>query len=101
MKEQFVDVEKFIQWVIDKYPYSTMDVPLDLASALRGFPEADVELVRHGTWKERYFSLPLSDSSRHGYECSVCLTHWDCTSNYCPYCGAKNERETKNETLSY
>lgn len=62
--------------------------------AIMAIRKNKAEPVRHGHWKVRYFSLPLSDGSDHGFQCSECLTHWDCASNYCPYCGAKMYEES-------
>ena len=46
---------------------------------------------KKGLWIKKEFPLPLSDGSKVAYECSCCKTHWDCESNYCPYCGAQME----------
>ena len=44
---------------------------------------------KQGQWVQIYIPLPLSDSGKDCYCCSECRTHWDCTFNYCPNCGAK------------
>ncbi len=62
---------------------------LEINIRIDEIPAADVEPVVRGKWIERQYPLPLSDGSKKAVECSVCLTHWDGTSNYCPNCGAK------------
>lgn len=47
------------------------------------------EPVRHGHWTKRWYP----DGSKIGYECSLCYTHWDGETNYCPHCGAKMDLE--------
>lgn len=84
---RYIDADKLkYTKIIGCYSSEKMAV---LEEDIENAPTADVEPVRRGEWKERYYSLPLSDGSRIGYECSCCLTHWDGISNYCPYCGAK------------
>ena len=48
----------------------------------------DAQEVKHGKWIYEQLPLPLSDGSKECMRCSVCGTHWDNESNYCPYCGA-------------
>ena len=50
---------------------------------------AAIKAERKGHWIKREFLMPLSDSSKIGYECTECLTHWDVPTSYCPYCGAR------------
>ena len=52
-------------------------------------PTADVQEVRHGTWRES-----LSDMFPDGtdYRCSVCGRTAILDSEYCPNCGAKMKR---------
>lgn len=47
------------------------------------------EPIKHGHWIYEQLPLPLSDGSKECVRCSVCNTHWDNESNYCPNCGAK------------
>lgn len=45
---------------------------------------------RQGRWKEFIMPLPLSDGHyKLGVICSECNTTWDCSTNYCPHCGAR------------
>ena len=61
------------------------------------FPIADIEQIidwlpvvpKRGGWIYEQLPLPLSDGSKECVRCSVCGTHWDNESNYCPYCGAR------------
>lgn len=42
-----------------------------------------------GEWKEFIMPMPLSDHHyKMGVICSECNTTWDCSTNYCPFCGA-------------
>lgn len=50
--------------------------------------QSTVEPIKHGRWIYEQLPLPLSDGSKECVRCSVCGTHWDNESNYCPYCGA-------------
>ena len=52
-------------------------------------PTIEAEPIRHGRWIYEQLPLPLSDGSKECVRCSVCNTHWDNESNYCPNCGAK------------
>lgn len=49
----------------------------------------DVREVKHGRWIYEQLPLPLSDGSKECVRCSVCNTHWDNESKYCPNCGAR------------
>ena len=45
---------------------------------------------RQGRWKEFIMPMPLSDGHyKMGVICSECNTTWDCSTNYCPHCGAR------------
>ena len=44
----------------------------------------DVAEVVHGTWENEQFGFMYYDAT-----CSVCKSHNDSASNYCPHCGAK------------
>ena len=71
----------------------------DFIEMVAHFPTADVAEVKHGRWIVRQLPMPLSDGSMECVECSVCHTHWDGGTNYCPNCGAKMERkEEENAT---
>lgn len=52
-------------------------------------PLEETDIVKHGRWIYEQLPLPLSDGSKECVRCSVCGTHWDNESNYCPNCGAK------------
>lgn len=58
-----------------------------------GFNKIKAEPKKHGRWIFEQLPLPLSDSSKECVRCSVCGTHWDYESNYCPNCGAKMDEE--------
>lgn len=65
--------------------------------------ELSQEIVT-GHWEHVIVPLPLSDSSKECYQCSICRTHWENTFKYCPYCGAKMKEEedectTKSEDV--
>ena len=55
----------------------------------------DAEPTKHGRWIYVQLPLPLSDGSKECVRCSVCGTHWDNESNYCPNCGADMRKERK------
>ena len=63
-----------------------------IVGMLNSLPSAQSER-KTGKWIKREFPMPLSDSSKIGYLCTECLTHWDVPTNYCPHCGAKMENE--------
>ena len=46
---------------------------------------------RVGKWEYEKMVMPLSNHTKDSYRCSVCHTHWDCETNYCPNCGARME----------
>ena len=56
----------------------------DVMNAIDHCPEADVQEVKHGIWKNAGF---------YGFSCSACGEHIcmpeDHIANYCPNCGAK------------
>ena len=58
--------------------------------------QSTVEPTKRGKWVHVQLPLPLSDGSKECVRCSVCGTHWDNESNYCPYCGA-DMRGKENE----
>ncbi len=58
---------------------------------VRHIPAADVVEVRRGRWGE-YESYPLTPSL-NGYPCMACGQHEQRTTNYCPNCGAKMDKE--------
>ncbi len=62
-----------------------------LESVYATCPAADVVEVRHGRWGE-YESYPLTPSL-NGYPCMACGQHEQRTTNYCPTCGAKMDKE--------
>ena len=47
-----------------------------------------VSAERVGEWQYEKMVMPLSNHTKDSYRCSVCHTHWDCETNYCPNCGA-------------
>ena len=58
-----------------------------LCWALREFPTADVEPVRHGHWVKSDFGDGI-------FECSNChKTGWGKKFQYCPACGAKMDEK--------
>ncbi|MCI8589694.1 MAG: hypothetical protein HFE77_03165 [Clostridiales bacterium] len=53
---------------------------------------------QYGRWEEERCVIPLSNTLKSFYRCSVCKTHWDSKTRYCPHCGAlmdlrQNDRE--------
>ena len=75
-------------------------------SILLNAPTMDAEPVRHGMWlpcdKKGYIltEVELRDGRRwYGYKCSECnnIYHGNALTNYCPNCGAKMDKERKEE----
>ena len=60
---------------------------------IESMPTADVQEIKRGRWIVRQLPMPLSDGSMECVECSVCHTHWDGGTNYCPNCGASMQGE--------
>lgn len=54
-----------------------------------------VSAERVGEWQYEKMVMPLSNHTKDSYRCSVCHTHWDCETNYCPNCGAKMKGGTE------
>lgn len=54
----------------------------------KGYRDGRVRENVQGEWIESPYFSPLSDGTKIAYKCSVCFTHWDHKTNYCPYCGA-------------
>ena len=52
-----------------------------------------VSAERVGEWQYEKMVMPLSNHTKDSYRCSVCHTHWDCETNYCPNCGARMENK--------
>lgn len=89
---------------VGKYPVSFYVGLFAAAEEVEKIPAADVEVVKHGRWVDRYggkYANPL-------YECSECkeaalkkdeltvLDNWitaQVLSAYCPHCGTKMDLE--------
>lgn len=93
-----VDVED-----IDNAPTINLSIPINMKNLtaeeketlIKGFTRNGLttfglyEERPHGEWKDFIMPLPLSDHHyKMGVICSECNTTWDCSTNYCPYCGA-------------
>ena len=81
-----------------------LDIGFDLETAtdfLNGIEDADVVEVRHGEW-----IIKTDDYDNEYMMCSCCKDEFypvdadtvDSTTNYCPNCGAKMDRERKERT---
>ena len=55
--------------------------------------EECVSAERVGKWQYEKMVMPLSNHTKDYYRCSVCHTHWDCETTYCPNCGARMENK--------
>ena len=81
----YIDSEAFKRKLIDEKSF----FPAIVARALEEMPEADVEVVRHGTWLEKfaddlwYYECPFCD---YGYCVSKKDEH---KPKYCEECGAR------------
>ena len=51
---------------------------------LQALPAANVREVVKEKWREGVYA---------GYRCPVCITTWDCKTNFCPNCGADMREE--------
>lgn len=85
---EYIEREALLAWAREFYPNDKQ-----FASAVMNAPKADVQEVNHGKWEY--------DSGDVGYEnylCSECknfLTFYEDIDlyPYCPYCGAKMDKE--------
>lgn len=59
-----------------------------IADILSDIPSADRP---SGEWQYEKMVMPLSNHTKECYRCSVCHTHWDCETYFCPNCGARME----------
>ena len=70
----------------EKINFSSLTSPFDKARAeviVMGQPTADVVEVKHGEW----------DNNGDFYQCSNCSNFTNYNYDYCPYCGAKMDKE--------
>ena len=72
-------------------------VAWDIGGTIKGIPAADVAEVRHGRWEQHLQSSKVAPV----YTCSLCKLNvsgfekrWI---KYCPYCGARMEKEDEHE----
>ena len=72
------------------YEYSIRMVD-EITDLLNSLPSVSAERV--GEWQYEKMVMPLSNHTKDSYRCSVCHTHWDCETNYCPNCGARMENK--------
>lgn len=86
-KKEYIEREEAKKVLAFDYAYAA-------AKLLDEVPKADVQEVRHGSWK------PCFDDWRkqiEGDECSACgFQHYGTNIrnyNYCPHCGAKMDKE--------
>lgn len=90
MESGYLDEER----AIVKEAYSTMT---DCVSLIENAPTIDAVEVIHGHWT----NISISVSGHSSAECSVCgcVVHDSFSNviNYCPNCGAKMDREVKND----
>ena len=56
----------------------------EVEQAIMEAPTVDAVEVVHGTWENEQFGFMYYNAT-----CSVCKSHNDSASNYCPHCGAK------------
>ena len=72
----------------------------ELENALNRIPAADVVEVRHGIWKEWWPGIAeIMTGEEMLYRCSACDARYADIDGYkyCPYCGAKMDKEEKHE----
>ena len=59
-------------------------------------PAADVQEVRLGKWRRRKKHIELvsrNTADWTNFRCSNCDSPYYCPTKYCPYCGAKMDKE--------
>lgn len=93
---RYIDVYKIRILPLESRVSSDGEVFIPLSSvrmAIQKTPTADVQEVRHGTWRES-----LSDMFPDGtdYRCSACGRTAILDSEFCPNCGAKMDGEEKH-----
>ena len=77
-------------------------IPLaDLVDTLAEIPAADVAPVRYGSWKEWWPGIAeIMTGEEMLYRCSACDAKYADIDGYkyCPYCGAKMDKEETDDT---
>lgn len=88
---RYIDADELMVTLSKDLPYKA-----SVKRVLMQAPEADVVEVRHGEWikQEDYLTIYGKDIL---YVCSECTAKYTDMSNYCPYCGAKMDRERSPE----
>ena len=79
---------------ITKYSTNSVNIITTDVVTVENIKKApSVSAERVGEWQYEKMVMPLSNHTKDSYRCSVCHTHWDCETNYCPNCGARMENK--------
>ena len=113
MAKEYIERETAIEWFMAFVHMGESDIPAEtvITDLKYAIPAADVAPVRHGRWE---FGKDLPDSfgsiSKNKYHlyCSECRNQafnkstdndcdFDMDTPFCPWCGAKMDKEETNE----
>lgn len=99
--KRYIDADKFIEYLGFENTEEERDENIDGVVTLQDFDNQiaeDVQEIKHGKWGSTGSVLGYTK-----YHCSACdkylfLVSWrDELYNYCPYCGAKMDKEEIND----
>ncbi len=82
IKDRYLSVSE-MEKLIDSEIYWSESTKASVKNVLRHVPSADVVPVVHGRWED----------CSNGWMCSVCSRDSTHNTAYCPYCGAKMDKE--------
>lgn len=88
-EKEYIERNGLLEWAREFYPEQKV-----FASAVINAPTADVQEVRHGKWLYEDSDIGWTD-----YKCSDCgniistVAQDEDLYSYCPYCGAKMDKE--------
>lgn len=87
--KEYINREALLEWAREFYPNDKQFI-----SAVMNAPKADVAKINYGKWISTGNALGYTE-----YHCSECNNYLFLDSkddelyNYCPYCGAKMDKE--------
>ena len=96
---ELIDRAKVERITFQEPSYSDpINVLTEVRDKVRALPTVEAEPVRHGKWWR--YPLEQLGFPEHVYmmrQCSECKKVFDQKWNYCPNCGAKMDKERKEE----
>lgn len=92
-KMRLIDADRFKNWLMENY------ILYDGGRSLKDIdeqPTVDAEPVRHGHWVKKWNTFFKQDV----WHCDVCENGSPLKYDYCPNCGAKMDRERKEDVVN-